>query len=126
MRFLIDADLPRSVGDLLRGHGHEATDVREIGMRSALDATIAQHAQREGLCLLTGDFDFSNIRTYPPADYAGIVVLVIPPTVTSLYITRLLEMFLQQSDLVEQLPGKLAIVEASRVRLRGSEAPRED
>jgi predicted nuclease of predicted toxin-antitoxin system len=122
MHFLIDADLPRSVGDLLRSHGHEATDVRDIGMRSALDTTIAQHAQREGWCLLTGDFDFSDIRSYPPADYAGIVVLVIPPTVTSLYITQLLERFLQQSDVVEQLPGKLAIVEAGRVRLRGAGA----
>jgi hypothetical protein len=28
-------------------------------------------------------------------------------------------MFLQQRDVVEQLPGKLAIVEAGRVRLRG-------
>jgi predicted nuclease of predicted toxin-antitoxin system len=122
MHFLIDADLPRSVGDLLRSHGHEATDVRDIGMRSALDTTIAQHAQREGWCLLTGDFDFSDIRSYPPADYAGIVVLVIPPTVTSLYITQLLAMFLQQRDIVEQLPGKLAIVEAGRVRLRGEMA----
>ena len=122
MHFLIDADLPRSVGDLLRSHGHEATDVRDIGLRSALDTTIAQHAQREGWCLLTGDFDFSDIRSYPPADYAGIVVLVIPPMVTSLYITQLLSMFLQQRDVVEQLPGKLAIVEAGRVRLRGASA----
>jgi predicted nuclease of predicted toxin-antitoxin system len=110
MHFLIDADLPRSVGDLIRSYGHNATDTRDIGMRRALDATIAQHAQQEGLCLLTGDFDFSDIRTYPPA-------------VTSLYITQLLESFLQQSDLVERLPGKLAIVEAGRVRLRGSERP---
>jgi predicted nuclease of predicted toxin-antitoxin system len=123
MHFLIDADLPRSVGDLIRSDGHDATDTRDIGMRRALDATIAQHAQREGWCLLTGDFDFSDVRTYPPADYAGIVVLVIPPTVTSLYITQLLESFLQQSALVERLPGKLAIVEAGRVRLRGSDGP---
>jgi predicted nuclease of predicted toxin-antitoxin system len=122
MHFLIDADLPRSVGDLIRSNGHEATDVRDIGLRSALDTTIAQHAQREGWCLLTGDFDFSDIRSYPPADYAGIVVLVIPPMVTSLYITQLLAMFLQQRDVIEQLPGKLAIVEAGRVRLRGASA----
>jgi predicted nuclease of predicted toxin-antitoxin system len=120
MHFLIDADLPLSVGDLLQNCGHESTDVCDIGMRGTLDATIAQHAQRERLCLLTGNFDFSDIRTYPPADYAGIVVLVILPPVTSLYITQLLAMFLQQSDLVEQLPGKLVIVEVGRVRLRGS------
>ena len=122
MHFLIAADLPRSVGDLIRSHGHEATDVRDIGLRSALDTTIAQHAQREGWCLLTGDFDFSDIRSYPPVDYAGIVVLVSPPMVTSLYITQLLAMFLQQRDVMEQLPGKLAIGEAGRVRLRGASA----
>lgn len=60
MHFLIDADLPRSVGDLIRSYGHNATDIRDIGMRRALDAAIAQHAQREGLCLLTDDFDFSD------------------------------------------------------------------
>jgi predicted nuclease of predicted toxin-antitoxin system len=118
MHFLIDADLPRSVGDVLRRYGQQVTDVRDIGMRSASDATLAQHAQQQGWCLLTGDFDFSDIRAYPPSAYAGIVVLVIPPTVTSLYITQLLEGFLQQRALIEQLPGKLAIVEAGRVRLR--------
>ena len=62
MHFPIDADLPRSVGALIRSYGHNATDIRDIGMRRALDATIAQHAQREGLCLLTGDFDFSDVE----------------------------------------------------------------
>ena len=119
MHFLIDANLPRSVGEVLRSYGHDAVDVRDIGMRHASDATIAEQARQEGWCLLTGDFDFSDRRRYPPSDYAGIVVLVIPSTVTSLYITQLLEMFLQQRDVVEQLPGKLAIVEAGRVRLRG-------
>ena len=119
MHFLIDADLPRSVGEVLRSYGHDAADVRDIGMRNASDVTIAEQARQKGWCLLTGDFDFSDMRCYPPTDYAGIVVLVIPPTVTSLYITQLLEMFLQQHDVVEQLPGKLAIVEAGRVRLRG-------
>jgi len=43
MHFLIDADLPRPVRDLLRHYGHEATDVRDIGMRSSVDSTIAQY-----------------------------------------------------------------------------------
>ena len=118
MHFLVDADLPRSTAEVLQRHGHEATDVRDIGLRSADDTTIAQYAQQQHLCLLTRDFDFSDIRTYPPADYAGMVVLVIPPTVTTRYITQLLEMFLQQREIIVQLPGKLAIVEAGRVRLR--------
>ncbi len=32
MRFLVDANLPLSVAPQLRAFGHEATDVREIGL----------------------------------------------------------------------------------------------
>ena len=35
MHFLIDASLPRSAGTVLRQLGHEATDVRDVGMRDA-------------------------------------------------------------------------------------------
>ena len=118
MTCLIDADLPRSSADIIRRHGYEAIDVRDIGLGEAKDAEIAQHAQQQKLCLVTGDFDFADIRNYPPPQYHGIVVLVIPPTATAVYINSLLESFFAQKTLVEQLPGKLAIVEPGRVRLR--------
>ena len=118
MRFLIDEDLPRSVGDLLRRYGHEAVDVRDIGLRGAKDSKIASYAQNNKLCIVTGDFDFSDIRNYPPKEYAGIVVLSIPKDATAPFILNLLEAFLQQNDLIPKLPGRLAIVEPGRVRIR--------
>ena len=78
MRFLVDADLPRSVKDIIRDHGHEGIDVRDIGLRSAKDATIAQYAKTEKLCLITGDYDFADIRNYPPDQFSGLVVLSLP------------------------------------------------
>lgn len=119
MRFLIDADLPRSLSDVLRRHGHEAVDVRDIGLRSASDAEIARYAQAGKLCLLTGDGDFGDIRNYPPGQYFGIVVLILPRDTTAAYINQLVASFLGQAYLLDQLPGKLAVVEAGRVRLRG-------
>lgn len=118
MQFLIDEDLPRSTGNLLRRYGHEAIDVRDIGLRGAKDSQIASYAQSRGLCLVTGDFDFSDIRNYPPAQYAGLVVLSIPRDAAALFILNLLEGFLKQSKLVSELPGKLAIVEPGRIRIR--------
>ena len=120
MRFLIDADLPRSVGDVIRRRGHEAIDVRDVGLRDAKDWQIARYAQTEQLCLLTGDYDFADIRNYPPAQYAGIAVINLPRSANSAYINRLLDSFLAQTALVAQVPGQLAIVEAGRVRLRQS------
>lgn len=118
MRFLIDEDLPRSMEALLRQHKHEAVDVRDIGLRGAKDYQIAAHARKEGLCLVTGDFGFADVRNYPPGEYAGIVVLKLPRAATASFIFSLLESFLKQKDLVAQMPGKLAIVEPGRVRIR--------
>ena len=118
MRFLIDADLPRGTAPLIRSHGHEAVDVRDIGLSTADDSIIADHAKAQGLCLITGDFGFADIRNYPPADYAGIVVLELPRDATARTILDLIEGFLQQPAVLSRLQSRLAIVEFGRIRLR--------
>ena len=65
MHFLIDASLPRAAAIMLRELGHEATDVRDAGMRDAADDTIARYARRNHLVLITRDLDFADIRNYP-------------------------------------------------------------
>lgn len=118
MQFLIDEDLPRSIGNLLRQFGHEAFDVRDIGLRGAKDFQIALYAKSKGLCLITGDFDFSDVRNYPPGEYSGIIVLSVPRDATASFILTLLGVFLQQNEVISQLSGKLAIVESGRFRIR--------
>ena len=51
---------------MLRELGHDAVDVRDIGLRSAPDDVIADHARSNRLTLVTRDFDFADIRNYPP------------------------------------------------------------
>ncbi len=118
MRFLIDADLPRETAALLASYGHVAVDVRDIGMRSAEDPDIANYAKQHGLCILTADWGFSDIRIFPPPDYAGIVVLGLPAHATGAQLLDVLRVLLERPDLVALLPGRLAVVETSRVRLR--------
>lgn len=118
MRFLVDEDLPRSIGNLLRQYGHEAIDVRDIDLRGARDTEVAAYAQNQGLCLVTGDYGFSDVRNYPPGEYFGLVILHIPGKATASLIRNLLEGLLRQSKLISQLPGRLAIVEFGRVRIR--------
>jgi len=82
MHFLIDEDLPRSTADLLRRYGHTAILLSDIGRRGASDAEISAYALDHGLCILTGDFDFSDVRKYPPEKYKGLVILKLPATAT--------------------------------------------
>lgn len=118
MEFLIDEDLPESLSKLLHRYRHRATNVRDVGLRGAKDSQIASYAQSRRLCLMTGDFDFSDIRNYPPSQYAGLVVVGIPKNTSAISILNLVEGLLKQEKLVSGLPGKLAIVEPGRIRIR--------
>jgi predicted nuclease of predicted toxin-antitoxin system len=89
MRFLVDGDLPRSTKILLQQYKHEAVDVRDINLRGAKDYQIASYARTNGLCILTGDFDFSDVRNYPPSQYAGLVVLKLPKNATASLIIKI-------------------------------------
>jgi hypothetical protein len=118
MKFLVDEDLPRSVAPLIRELGHDAEDVRDVGLRGAPDSEIAAYAKANKQCLVTADGGFANIRNYPPREYAGFVVLDLPPRATSPVILKLVRDFFAQSELIDDLPGRLAIVAFGRVRLR--------
>jgi len=95
-----------------------AFDVRDIGYRGAPDSEIAAYAQRERLCIVTGDLGFSDIRNYPPDEYAGLVVLKLTRTATASTILQLLESFICQENLIDTMSGKLAVAETGRVRIR--------
>jgi predicted nuclease of predicted toxin-antitoxin system len=118
MRFLIDADLPRSIASVISDAGHDALDVRDIGLGGASDAEIAGRARSEGLCLITGDWGFADIRAYPPADSPGIIVLGLPDGATSDQIVAIANSLFHQPHLVSQVSGRLTIVERGRIRFR--------
>ncbi len=120
MQFLVDANMPLSTAPLIRRCGHIATDVREIGLGMADDQMIAQHAREQRFCLITRDKDFGDIRNYPPADYVGIIVLELPDDTVAADILKMVEYFLSRKEWLEQLSGRLAIVESWRVRFRSS------
>src|SRR5262245_10634132 len=118
MRFLLDAGLPRATVELLHRVGHDAVDVRDIGMGAASDEAIAVLAKQQGRCLLTRDGDFGNIQAYPPDLYPGIVVVDLPNTARRDLILGVVEAFATDAELLALVPGRLAVVEMDRVRLR--------
>jgi len=115
--FLIDADLPRDLVELFETAGHEAIHADHVHLGAAPDESIAAFAKTSRRCLVTGDFDFSDIRLFPPREYWGIVVLVIPYGVTGAYIRQLVTEFLDRNADVD-MKGKLEIVEVGRIRVR--------
>ena len=116
MQFKVDENLPVEVCDMLRAAGHDATSVLDQHLTGCADSTLAAICRQEGRALVTLDLDFSDIRTYPPADYAGLVVLRLrhqdKPHVEEVC-TRMIALLGQES-----LAQRLWIVEEDRIRIR--------
>jgi predicted nuclease of predicted toxin-antitoxin system len=121
MKFLLDANMPRSAASVLRGLGHEVEDVRDVLPNGAADATVAAHARARQLILITRDFDFADIRNYPPQNFAGIIVLELPDDAIAAQVNQTLNSFVSKPELLARLAGRLAIVESWRVRFRPPE-----
>ena len=117
MKFKIDENLPIEVAQLLREAGHDVYSVHEQGLVGAKDQVLAEACQSENRAIVTLDTHFADIRTYPPGDYSGLVVLRLThqdkPHVLEV-MNRALKLFSS-----ETLEGKLWIVDEKRVRVRG-------
>jgi predicted nuclease of predicted toxin-antitoxin system len=118
MRFLLDANLPRSALAVFSRFGHEAELARDIGMASSSDTEIAAHALKTGSVLLTRDLDFADIRRYPPEQFVGLIVLRLPENMVAAEIAGVIARFLSEPLFVNSLAGHLAIVELERARFR--------
>ncbi len=116
-KFKVDENLPTEIAELLTSAGHDAVTVGEQRMVGEPDTNIAVVCQRENRAVVTLDLDFADIRTYPPGDYAGIIVL----RLARLDKFRVLAVAQRLLPVLEQEPlaGKLWIVDETSVRVRG-------
>lgn len=119
MRFKLDESLSPSLKDLLVRTGHDVETVRQESLIGAADSRIAAVCRREGRCLVTADEDFAQILDYPPAEYAGLVVLRHPrPTLKGM---AGLVRELASAVRTESPAGRLWIVEPGRIRIHNPE-----
>jgi predicted nuclease of predicted toxin-antitoxin system len=116
MRFKIDENLHDDVAALFVAAGHDAQTVYEEGLRGSHDEVIAERCRIEDRILITLDLDFADIRTYPPADHPGMIVL----RVGNQNRPHVLQVLRQATTLMDKKPiaGRLWIVSESGVRIR--------
>ena len=115
MRFKFDENADPRWRIPLEAAGHSVSTVAEEKLQGEADATIAAVCRSLGLCLLTLDVDFAQTTRYPPANYAGIIVLRHP----RLTLDGMLSLVRQVAALLEKESpeGRLWIVEPGRIRI---------
>jgi len=75
MRFKIDENLPAEAVDVFRVAEHDAETALDEHLGGLSDAEVMEHCLAEQRAMVTLDMDFSDIRTYPPEQYPGLIVL---------------------------------------------------
>lgn len=114
--FVVDESLPRIVTRELPAAGHDATDVRDVGLRGAPDDHVFARALSEQRIVISGDVDFANTLRFPPGSHVGIVVLRLPNDWSP--DARARRALLAIADVLPELAeGALAVVDPKRVRL---------
>lgn len=95
MRLLIDANLSPKVATFLRQSGIETTHVIALGLMTASDSEIFDHAAEEGYVVVTTDSDFPmllalrraanpsvihlrGVSEVPPEDHAALLTANLP------------------------------------------------
>jgi len=121
MRFLTDHCVPESVAEALESKGHEVLRLRNQMATDAPDPDVIEKAQVLDAVLLSLNGDFSDIVRYPPSKYGGIISMQVRnrPEVLAQIMERLTRYLTDQSDR-EHYRGKLLLVEAHRIRVRGA------
>jgi len=114
--FKIDENLPVEAAELLSGAGHDAMTVQEQGLSGEPDSHISAICMSESRAIVTLDLDFADIRSYPPEEYSGIIVLRLTRQ-DKLHVMQVLSGLVPR---LEQTPfvGKLWIVDESTIRIR--------
>jgi hypothetical protein len=116
MKFKIDENLAIEIADLLQDEGYEASTIYSESLKGAKDPTVIAVCQEEQRVLVTLDLDFADIKTYPPQNYEGIIVLR-PYRQDKPY---LLSFFQKLIPAISQHPlkGHLWIAEEGKIRIR--------
>jgi predicted nuclease of predicted toxin-antitoxin system len=117
VRFKIDENLPPEASTLLQNSGHDALTVWEQRLQGRPDLTIARVCQEEQRIFITLDLDFADIRTYPPNQYSGLIVMRLNSQ-SRTSVLRALQGLLPILE-KERIDGHLWIVDETTVRIHG-------
>ncbi len=117
LKFVIDEDLPRSTGIILKENGYDVLDIRDHGLRGKSDEKIYEFAQGNEAVVLTGDRGFGNIQRFPLGGHSGIVISLFPNEMSTSVINQKLLVGLKCIN-EEDYKGNVIIIDSLKIRIR--------
>lgn len=120
MRFLVDENMPREIGDFLLGLGHDVLLVRDSELAGSTDDVVWAIAVEQARVLVTHDRDFPPVN--PVQTPPGVILVRPRKNQRPAAILRLFAGFwaaVSEND----LEGQVTVVSPGRVRRRPLSPP---
>ena len=120
LRCFADHCISNSIIETLRDANHEVLRLKDYIPTDSPDSVVILKAQALAAILISLNGDFADIVAYPPEKYQGIISLQIRnhPEIIPQIMDKLND-FLSFHSEPEYYEGKLFLVEAHRIRIRG-------
>ncbi|MCE5339654.1 MAG: DUF5615 family PIN-like protein [Planctomycetaceae bacterium] len=116
MQFKIDENLPAELSELIKQSGYDSKTVFEQQLAGANDSRLGDVCQKENRILVTLDTGFADIRSYPPKNYPGIIVLRLSRS-DKQYILKIFADVMRLFT-AQQIEKRLWIIEEGKLRIR--------
>jgi predicted nuclease of predicted toxin-antitoxin system len=119
LRFFADHCLSKFIIQFLRDEGYEVFRLKDHIPKDSADTAVIAKAQELDTILVSLNGDFSDIITYPPKNYRGIIALQVKnhPEIIPQIMKMLIDYLSTHPD-GDHYSGKLFLVEAHRIRVR--------
>lgn len=114
MKFLIDADTPYSLIQVINSYGHASIHAGDV-LKFATDREIFDYANKNRLIIITKDLGFAEM--FMETKGFGLILIRLPYYFTASKIAKAFEQFLKNVG-AEELEGAITVLELGRYRTK--------
>ena len=124
MKFLLNMNVPRVLGNLLATEGHEYRHVRDIARARASDIAILEEARRGGEVIVTHDLDYGHLLAFSGESAPSVIIFRLRNTHPENLFARIVSSW---SELKRPLrEGAIVTIEDATLRIRKLPVTREE
>lgn len=114
---LIDEDMPRSTGKVLKAAGFTVIDVRDVGLRGSPDRDILAFACDKKATIITADIGFGSLVYFSDIEHFGIIILRLP---VETQVKKINETLLNALSRIPpgEIAGSIIVIDRKKIRIR--------
>ncbi len=123
MKFLLNMNVPRALGERLAGEGHTYRHVRDIAMARANDATILEEARHNDEVIVSHDLDYGHLLAFSGEPKPSVIIFRLRNTRPDNLYARILHAWSEIEKPLQE--GAIVTIEDATLRIRKLPVTRE-